>query len=71
MEIFVQLKDYEDNGSRNAYETGRKYGFSDKTKSLALLTRQKTNIPIKVGLTTKAIPLHFVRSAEILPSHAL
>ena len=41
------------------------------TKSPVLSTRQTMNIPIKVGLTMKAIPLHFARSAEILPSHAL
>jgi outer membrane protein insertion porin family len=62
------LKGYEDNGGRKAYETGRKYGFSDNNKVPDSVNNAEMSIPIKVGLITKVIRLLCVRLEEILHS---
>jgi outer membrane protein insertion porin family len=41
------LKDYEDNGSRKAYETGRKYGFSDYNKVPGSINKAEDEYPNK------------------------
>ena len=41
------LKDYDDNGSRNAYETGRKYGFSDYNKVPGSVNKAEDEYPNK------------------------
>jgi len=41
------LKEYEDNGSRKAYETGRKYGFSDYNKVPGSVNKAEDEYPNK------------------------
>ena len=41
------LKDYEDNGGRKAYETGRKYGFSDNDKVPGSVNKADDEYPNK------------------------
>ena len=63
-------KDYADNGSNKAYETGRSYGFTDGDKAPGECQQGRHNeYPNAAGSTTRATRLCCARPAAASPSH--